>query len=89
MLGFAVASRPTNILLAIAGAAYVFFQRRRAFSLFAALTLVPAALVTLYSAVYLGNPLALGQAYRPGGFMPERFPRPDVARVVPELGDTP
>ena len=68
MLGFAVASRPTNVLLAATGAAYVLVRRRRAFPLFAALALVPAALVTLYSAVYLGNPLAFGQAYRAGGF---------------------
>jgi len=68
MLGFAVASRPTNILLAAVCAAYVFFRRRRPFPLFAALALVPAALVTLYSAVYLGDPLAFGQAYRAGGF---------------------
>ena len=68
MLGFAVASRPTNILLAVVCAAYVFFRKRRPFPLFASLALFPAALVTLYSAVYLGNPLAFGQAYRAGSF---------------------
>ena len=68
MLGLAVASRPTNVVLAAAGAAYVLFRRRRAFPLFAALALAPAALVTLYSWSYLGHPLAFGQAYRQGGF---------------------
>jgi hypothetical protein len=68
MFGLAVASRPTNIVLAAAGASYVLFRRRRAFPLFAALALVPPLLVTLYSKAYLGDPLAFGQAYRPGGF---------------------
>jgi hypothetical protein len=68
MLGLAVASRPTNVVLAAAGAAYVLLRRRRAFPLFAALALLPAALVALYSWTYLGDVLAFGQAYRPGGF---------------------
>jgi hypothetical protein len=68
MLGLAVASRPTNIVLAAAGALYVLFRRRRAFPLFAALALVPAVLVTLYSKAYLRDLFAFGQAYRPGGF---------------------
>ncbi len=68
MLGLAVVSRPTDVLLAAPAAGYVLFRRRRAFPLFAALALLPAALLTFYSWSYLGEPLAFGQAYRPGGF---------------------
>jgi hypothetical protein len=68
MVGLAVTSRPTDILLAAAVAGYVLFRRRGAFPLFAALALLPAALVSVYSWSYLGDPLAFGQAYRSGGF---------------------
>ncbi|MEP6769623.1 MAG: hypothetical protein ABJC61_13200 [Acidobacteriota bacterium] len=70
-LAVAVVSRPTNVLLAGAAAAFVLASRRKRlplFLLFLFFAAIPAAAVTLYSAVWLANPLALGQLYRPFGF---------------------
>ena len=70
----AVVSRTTNVLLAVPAAGYVLARRRRAFPLFAGLALLPAAAVVAYSKVYLGNLLAFGQIYSPGGFTGKFLP---------------
>ncbi|MCA1581333.1 MAG: hypothetical protein LC796_08040 [Acidobacteria bacterium] len=67
-LALAVVSRPTNVLLALAAAAFVLARRRRQFPPFLLFAAIPAVAVTLYSAVRLANPLAMGQLYRPFGF---------------------
>ncbi len=67
-LALAVLSRPTNVLLAGAAAAFVLARRRRAFPLFLLSAAIPAAAVAFYSALWLANPLAMGQLYRPFGF---------------------
>jgi hypothetical protein len=68
LLGLAVATRPTNVVIAGALALYVFRHERRAFAAFAALAAIPAALVVWYSWVYWGSPLALGQGQGLSGF---------------------
>jgi hypothetical protein len=61
LLGLAVTTRPTNIIIAAALALYVLRHERRAFAGFAALAAIPALLLSWYSWVYWGTPLALGQ----------------------------
>jgi hypothetical protein len=68
LLGLAVATRPTNIVIALALAVYVFRHERRAFPVFAALAGIPAALTAWYSWAYWGTPLALGQGQGLNGF---------------------
>jgi len=67
-LGLAVVTRPTNVLIALPLAAFVWARHRRAVLPFLALAAVPAGLIAVYSAAYLADPLAFGQAYTPGGF---------------------
>ncbi|MEP6802340.1 MAG: hypothetical protein ABJC07_10405 [Acidobacteriota bacterium] len=67
-LGLAVASRPTDIVIALAAASFVLVRRPSRFPLFFLFAAIPAAALMLYSALWLGNPLALGQLYRSLGF---------------------
>ncbi|MEP7132809.1 MAG: glycosyltransferase family 39 protein [Acidobacteriota bacterium] len=67
-LGLAVVSRPTDILIAAAAAAFILVRRRRSLPLFLVFAAIPAAAVTLYSALWLRNPLAFGQLYHAFGF---------------------
>lgn len=63
-LALAVASRPTDLLLAVPAAGWVLARRRSSLPAFAILAAIPAAALGLYSASVLGNPLAFGQLYR-------------------------
>lgn len=67
-LGLAVVNRPTNLLLALPLAIFVWRHGRQWFLAFVGLAVLPAIAVALYSAGYLGDALAFGQDYRPGGF---------------------
>lgn len=68
LLALAVAARPTNIVFALPLVLYVWRHRRRSLPLFIVLAGAVALLVAVYSAAYLGKPLAFGQAYRGMGF---------------------
>jgi hypothetical protein len=68
LLGLAVVTRPTNIVIAGALALYVFRHERRALPGFVALAAIPAALLAWYSWTYWGSPLALGQGQGLSGF---------------------
>ncbi len=62
LLGMAVWTRPTDIVFAVALAAYVATARpRRTLAFFLLAAAVPAALLALYSHVYLGSVFLLGQ----------------------------
>lgn len=60
-LALAVCARPTVALLAVAIAGWVAWKRRDALPAFLAGAAVPAAALVIYSAGWLGNPLAMGQ----------------------------
>lgn len=66
-LGLAVLSRPANALLAIPLTIFVWRHRRPSLPPFALMAALTVIISVVYSAAYLGNPLALGQAYRIGG----------------------
>ncbi len=78
LVGLAVVTRPTNLVLAAALALYVARRERRALAGFAALVAIPAALLLWYSWVYLGTPFALGQGQGASGFT---APEPAVAAL--------
>ena len=59
-LGLAVVTRPTNALIAIPLAIYVFRYRRSALGGFAVLGFVPILLQSLYAWTYWGSPFSLG-----------------------------
>jgi len=68
LLALAVATRPADAVLAGVLALYVLRHERRAFPGFALLGAIPILLMTWYSWVYLGTPLALGQGQGTSGF---------------------
>jgi hypothetical protein len=68
LLGLAVATRPTNIVIAAALALYVFRHERKSAPGFVLLAMIPALLLVWYSSVYWGNPFALGQGQGLSGF---------------------
>lgn len=78
VLGLAVVTRPTNFLIAAPLAGYVFRHQRAAFPGFAMLAAIPAVLLTWYSWVYWGTPLALGESDHSYGFT---APEPAMAVV--------
>ncbi len=67
-LALAVVSRPTNVLIALAAAGFVLSRRRDRFPLFLLFAALPASAVTIYSAVWLDQPFAMGQLYHAFGF---------------------
>ncbi len=78
ILGLAVVTRPTNFLIAAPLAVFVYRHQRAAFPGFALLAGIPAVLMTWYSWVYWGTPLALGESDHFRGFT---APEPMVAVV--------
>lgn len=68
LLGLAVWGRPTNLVIAGPLALVVLFKHRRQFVSFAVGMAVPLVLMEVYSLVYWGDLLALGQGHRAGQF---------------------
>jgi hypothetical protein len=68
LLGLAVVTRPTSVLIAAALALFVVRRHRPAAWAFFGLAAVPAVLLAWYSWVYWGSPLALGQGQGLDGF---------------------
>lgn len=62
-LGMAVFNRPTNALIALPLAIYVFFNYRKSSIRFALLAGIPLFFLCWYSYIYSGNMASLGQGY--------------------------
>lgn len=60
-LGMAVFNRPTNILIALPLTFYIFFRHRNEFMKYILLAGIPAFFLCLYSYVYFGDIICLGQ----------------------------
>jgi len=71
-LGMTVFNRPTNIVIALPLAAYVFFHQKKQFGKFVFFAAIPAILLFWYSYAYLGSVTALGQ----GQGAPSEFKTP-------------
>ena len=67
-LSLAVINRPTNLVLALPLALYVFRYERRRFPAFAALALPPALFQVWYANAYWGSPFSLAQDVSRGNF---------------------
>jgi hypothetical protein len=78
LLGLAVLTRPTNIIIVATLGVYVLRHERRAFVGFAALAVIPGLLLAAHSWLYWGTPLALGQSQGLAGFT---APEPAMAAV--------
>jgi len=67
-LGFAVFNRPTNLLITLPLAFYVYLHHRRAFKGFLLNASIPAVLLLIYSHIYWGSLFSLGQGQGLSGF---------------------
>ncbi len=66
LLGLAVWNRPTNVVFAVPLAVYMLLNHRDRFVAFSLLALVPAMGMCVYSKIYWGSVMALGQGHRMG-----------------------
>jgi hypothetical protein len=67
LLGMAVWNRPTNVVFAIPIALYIILNHRDRLVPFIISAAIPALLLIIYSHVYWGSVIALGQGHRVGG----------------------
>lgn len=67
-LGMAVWSRPANMLIFLPLAIYIFLTHRRYFKWFLLFASIALILLSIYSQIYLGSIIALGQAQDISGF---------------------